>query len=133
MEMNRQQPTIDPNHENSQMTKEQWLAVCKEAALKIDPETAEVRWDYARTLDPYGIGDAPDEYFQVGRACFARSPGSDVWFGLATCPTQPELPCGKSTSHAWRSLRDLFRLSYSPKRLMSYSPKMRLHRPTSKG
>ena len=85
--MNRQQPTtIDLNHENSQMTKEQWLAVCKEAALKIDPETAEVRWDYARTLDPYGIGDAPDEYFQVGRAYFARSPGSDVWVWFGDLP-----------------------------------------------
>jgi hypothetical protein len=30
---NRQQFTIDPNHEDSQMTKEQWLAVRKQAAL----------------------------------------------------------------------------------------------------
>ena len=37
------------------MTKEQWLAVRKEAALQIDPETAEVDWIYAQTLDPYGV------------------------------------------------------------------------------
>jgi hypothetical protein len=36
---------------------EQWLAVRKEAGLKIDPETAEVDWDYGQTLDPYGVLD----------------------------------------------------------------------------
>src|SRR5215471_10295105 len=36
---------------------------------------------------------------------------------LAICPTRPETPCGEGTSHAWRSLRDLSRLSYFPKRL----------------
>jgi hypothetical protein len=30
--MNRQQSTMDTNHENSQMTKERWLALRKEAA-----------------------------------------------------------------------------------------------------
>ena len=30
---------------------EQWLAIRKEAGLKIDPETAEVDWCYAQTLD----------------------------------------------------------------------------------
>jgi hypothetical protein len=77
---------IDPNHENSQMTKEQWLAVRKEAALKIDPETAEVLWDYALTLDPYGIGGVPEEYQQVGREYFARSPGSDIWVWFGDLP-----------------------------------------------
>ena len=28
---------------------EQWLAIRKEAGLKIDPETAEVEWIYAQT------------------------------------------------------------------------------------
>jgi hypothetical protein len=80
MEMIRQQSPIDPNHENSQMTKEQWLALRKEAALKIDPETAEVVWAYAQTLYPYCVDpEFPEEYWQVGREYFARSPGSDIW------------------------------------------------------
>jgi hypothetical protein len=59
---------------------EQWLAIRKEAGLKIDPETAEVCWEYAQVADPYGVyPDLPEECQQVGRAYFARSPGSDIW------------------------------------------------------
>jgi hypothetical protein len=58
----------------------QWLAIRAEAAKHIDPTTAEVEWSYAQTLDPYGVvPELPEEYQQVGRAYFARSPGSDVW------------------------------------------------------
>jgi len=65
---------------SSEMTKEQWLAIRKEAALQIDPETAEVFWKYGQILDPYGVHpDLPKECDQVGRVYFARSPGSDVW------------------------------------------------------
>ena len=65
---------------------EQRLAIRKEEALKIDPETAEVHWTYAQTLDPYGVMDEwelPEEFDQIGREHFARAPGSDicVWFG----------------------------------------------------
>jgi hypothetical protein len=35
-----------------QMPMEQWLAIRKEAGLKIDPETAEVEWTYAYIQDP---------------------------------------------------------------------------------
>ena len=38
-----------------EMSVEEWLAVRKEAACEIDPETAEVEWWYAQTLDPYGV------------------------------------------------------------------------------
>jgi hypothetical protein len=52
----------------------------KEAARKIDAKTAEVTWWYAQTMDPYGIDDnLPEELQQIGRAYFARAPGSDVW------------------------------------------------------
>lgn len=33
----------------------QWLGIRKDAALKIDPETAEVHWSYGLTMDPYGV------------------------------------------------------------------------------
>jgi hypothetical protein len=57
-----------------------WLAIRKEAALKIEPKTAEVRWDYTNTLDPYGDRpDLPEENKHIGKVYLARSPGSDVW------------------------------------------------------
>ena len=60
--------------------REIWLAIRKEAGLKIDPETAEVCWTYGETLDPYGIEpDLPEEWRQIQRLYFARAPGSDVW------------------------------------------------------
>jgi hypothetical protein len=64
-----------------------WLAIRKEAGLKIDPETAEVDWIYAHTLDPYGVyPDLPEDCQQVGREYFARSPGGDVWVWFGDLP-----------------------------------------------
>ena len=68
---------------------EQWLAVRKEAGVKINPETAEVDWNYAHTGDPYGIrSDLPEEYRQIGRVYFARSPGSDIWVHFGDLPEE---------------------------------------------
>jgi hypothetical protein len=70
-----------------QMTVEQWLATRKKAGLHIDPEAAEVEWTYAQTLDPYSVDpDLPEEYRQVGREYFARSPASDVWVWFGDLP-----------------------------------------------
>jgi hypothetical protein len=65
-----------------------WLAIRKEAGLKIDPETAEVDWNYASTTDPYGIyPPLPEEVCDcVGRAYFARAPGNDVWVNFGDLP-----------------------------------------------
>jgi MT-A70 len=69
------------------MTVEQWLAIRKEAALQIDPETAEVMWKYGHIMDPYGVDpDLPEEYQCVGRAYFARFPGGDVWVSFYDLP-----------------------------------------------
>ena len=68
---------------------EQWLAIRKEAALKIDPETAEVFWDYGFDLDPYRVKDEwelPEEFHQIGREYWARSPGSDIWVNFRDLP-----------------------------------------------
>jgi hypothetical protein len=76
------------------MTVKQWLAVRKKAGREIDPKTAEVLWTYAQTLDPYGVDrELPAELQQIGRECFARSPGSDVWvwFGDLPEPTRDAL------------------------------------------
>jgi hypothetical protein len=62
-------------------------ALRKAVGLQIDPQTAEVAWTYAQTLDPYGDGlDLPEECDQVGREYFARSPGSDVWADFGDLP-----------------------------------------------
>jgi hypothetical protein len=66
---------------------EEWLTIRKEEGLKINPETAEVDWGYALTLDPYGVGpELPEEYQQVGREYFARSPESDIWVWFGDLP-----------------------------------------------
>jgi hypothetical protein len=70
---------------------ERWLAIRKEEALKMDPNTAEVDWSYAKTLDPYGVLDEwelPEEFHQVGREYFARAPGSDVWVQFGDLPRE---------------------------------------------
>jgi len=70
---------------------ERWLVIGKAEGLKIDPETAEVDWNYAQTLDPYGVLDEwelPKEFDCVGRAYFARAPGSDIWVEFGDLPTE---------------------------------------------
>lgn len=71
----------------SELNIKNWLETRKLAAQKIDPETAEVGWTYAQTLDPYGVEpDLPDECWQIGREYFARSPESDIWVWFGDLP-----------------------------------------------
>jgi hypothetical protein len=83
-----------------QIKKREWLAIRKQAGRKIDPESAEVAWEYGLVLDPYGIhGKLPDELCQVGRIYFARSPGSEIWVEFGDLPD--------ATVHAlWEKHRD---------------------------
>ena len=68
---------------------EQWLQIRKEEGARIDPETAEVMWVFAQTLDPYDVvEDLPTECHQVGREYFARSPGSDIWVHFHDLPDE---------------------------------------------
>jgi hypothetical protein len=70
-----------------EVTKEYLTALRKAVGLQIDPEAADADWIYAQTLDPYCDNpDLPEEYQQVGRAYFARSPGSDVWINFGDLP-----------------------------------------------
>jgi hypothetical protein len=39
--------------ERVRLDNERWLAARKEAALRIDPETAQVFWEHGQVLDPY--------------------------------------------------------------------------------
>ncbi len=68
---------------------EEWLAIRKAEALKIDPDTAEVHWEYGQTLDPYGVyPELPDEFQQIGREYFARVPGSQIWVSFGDLPEE---------------------------------------------
>jgi hypothetical protein len=69
-----------------QYRKQQWLAIRKEAGLKIDPESAELRCSWGQVVDPYGIWGVTDEEDCVGRIYFARSPGSEVWVEFGDLP-----------------------------------------------
>jgi hypothetical protein len=91
---------------------EKWLAIRKEEGLKINPETAEVMWIYAQTLDPYGVDpDLPEELQQVERAYFARSPEATYGSSSAISRKRRETPCGSGTNANWRSLPDYSRRS----------------------
>ena len=66
---------------------EDWLAIRKQEGLRIDPATAEVDWCYAQVVDPYDVyPELHDEWDCVGRAYFARRPGSDVWVVFGDLP-----------------------------------------------
>jgi hypothetical protein len=66
----------------------EWLAIRSEAGRQIDPDIAEVDWQYGHVLDPYGIdAELPEECQQIGRNYFARSPQSDVWVSFHDLPT----------------------------------------------
>jgi hypothetical protein len=73
----------------------QYLADRKREGSLIDPETAEVAWWYAETLDPYCVGDLPPELQQVGREFFARNRGSSIWVWFSDLPdsTRTKLRC----------------------------------------
>jgi hypothetical protein len=60
--------------EDDEMSVDQYLAIRKEAALKIDPDTAEVDWSYIQIMDPYGVrADLPEECHCFGIFCsFSR-------------------------------------------------------------
>jgi hypothetical protein len=61
------------------LTVDEWLAARKEEALKINPATAEVDWNWGQILDPYNTDrDLPPECRCVGRLYFARAPDSEI-------------------------------------------------------
>ena len=72
-----------------QVDVDQFMRIRKEAGLNIDPHTAEIFWGYYLTLDPYGIfPDLPEDWRQVGRTYFARSPDSKIWVEFGDLPDE---------------------------------------------
>jgi|SRR6516164_10721978 len=76
--MTKEAKTMNEMTDEDEMTVEQWRAIRKAAALQVDPETAEVTRRYADLADPYGLHpDRPAEC--IGKVCFVRPSGCDVW------------------------------------------------------
>ena len=94
-------------NDNSEMAVDQWLAIRKEEALKIDPSTAEVDWIYALTLDPYGV--YPDQRNTGVLAGYTLHGDLAVTFGwsLAICQRRPAMRFGNGINQSWRFLPDL--------------------------
>jgi hypothetical protein len=63
---------------------ERWLAVRKEAAARLDAETAEVTFNWGNICDPYKLR-AEDKDACCGRNYYARSPGG-VWISFDDLP-----------------------------------------------
>jgi hypothetical protein len=61
-------------------------AELEDALTSIDPETAEVLWDYADLDDPYGLGKQRCDY--VGRVYFARDPANGIWVWFGELPDE---------------------------------------------
>jgi hypothetical protein len=77
----------DENKEKSpEMTVEEWLAIRKAASQNIDPNTAEIYWDWAEVLDPYGVLELAEENHCLERSYFARDPESDIWVSFYDLP-----------------------------------------------
>jgi hypothetical protein len=76
-----------PEHSTVTLSMKEWEAWRKAAGLHIDPETAEVLWDYTQVVDPYGVcAEIPGECDCVWRAYFARSPEMSVWIWFGDLP-----------------------------------------------
>jgi hypothetical protein len=56
-----------------------WLEDRKQAARLINPESAEVTFEYGQVTDPYGLRKVRPVYYCVGRNYFVRNPGDDLW------------------------------------------------------
>jgi hypothetical protein len=79
---------------------EEWRATRKEEGKKIDTRNAEVMWTYAQWDDPYGLLDnIPEEYACVGRAYFARRPGSDIWVSFDDLPAETHKELWEAHKH----------------------------------
>jgi hypothetical protein len=72
---------------DDQMTVEQWLAARKEAGREIDIETCELGCWHTRDFDPYlADPDLPEEWNQISRNWFVRSPSSRGWVHYGDLP-----------------------------------------------
>jgi hypothetical protein len=86
---------------------EEFLAIRKAEGLKIDPDTAEVYWEYGPPGDPYGVyPEPPPEGDCIGRIYFARSPDSDIWVHFGDLPQNTRDAIEAWPEEKWRANND---------------------------
>ena len=103
-----------PEHSTVTLSMKEWEAWRKAAGLHIDPETAEVLWDYTQVVDPYGVcAEIPGECDCVWRAYFALSPEMSVWIWFGDLPEATRDALWRSTSRSWLSQLDWSLCSWS--------------------
>jgi hypothetical protein len=89
MSENEMQPTETAETRTVSIRTDIWHALLEIAGRQIDPETAEVCWEYGQVSDPYGVHpDPPEEGVCVGRQYFARSPGNEIWVHFGDLPDE---------------------------------------------
>jgi hypothetical protein len=83
-----------------------FMAVRKEAGLKIDPATAEVDCSRGNYFDPYGIIghknlplECQDDWTKL---YWARSPGSDIWVEFGDLPDETSTELTKLLETRWK-------------------------------
>jgi hypothetical protein len=86
------------HHQDPDDETERWLAIRREAALKINASTAYVRFAWGPVLDPYRVHDLPPEAMCIGRVYFARGPVSDIWVSFDDLPAD-------TAKGLWRRMR----------------------------
>jgi len=75
------------------------------AGLRIDPARADVWFEYAQVLDPYGDDpNLPDEYYCVGREWFAANPDEKIRVHFSDLPatTRDQLEEKRQTARGGR-------------------------------
>src|SRR4051812_45288973 len=63
-----------------------WLASRREIGRQIDPEAADVTWQFASVLDPYGLCESRNLLHSVGREYFARRLDREDWVSFDDLP-----------------------------------------------
>ena len=87
----------------AEQEKEKWLAIRREEALKINPQTAEVLWKYGQTLILTGSSpNCRQNTSKSGGNIFPGVPAATYGFGSGIYPPLPAPPCGKNIKQSWR-------------------------------
>ena len=85
-----------PKQEIDGVPVKEWLASRKEAALKIDPETAMISRAYVNPANPYGVySEIPDYVKEVTDDYYARAPGGKIWVYRGDLPEADRLCLGR--------------------------------------
>jgi hypothetical protein len=86
--MENKNPSMADDGEREKCMLERLNWIKSFGAQRINPDTAEVRYEYSQFLDPYGVSRR--KYYKMMAHYFARSPGSDIWVAWGDLPYEVE-------------------------------------------